>query len=455
MEPEHYRFGGGALATSLHAPVVAALALAVILILWLPRKYCIIPLLLGILLIPKGQVIVLAGLHFFVYRIVVLAGLARWGAMRHKSKLAGGFSSIDWLFTLWALFEFAIFSLQWMESQALIKALGDLLDAMGGYFVFRFLIVDKSDVRRTVQVFAIIAIILGATMINEQRTGTNVFGLVGGVGLHPETRDGAIRSQGSFQHSILAGSFGATLLPLLVWLWSDGKARKLVVFGMIGATVMTVTPHSSTTVGTYVAGIVGLCFWPLRKRMRVIRWGIVVSLIGLHLIMNGPVWSIFEHVNLTGSSESFHRYQLIDTFIRHFGDWWLLGTRDNGSWGWEMRDTSNQYVTWGITGGLITFILFIALISVAFGKLGRARKAVQGKRAEEWFVWCFGASLFAHVVVYFGIDYFDEMQFVWYALLAMISVVALQARRPPSFKVHETDYKSADALSSESLAAVQ
>jgi len=218
---------------------------------------------------------------------------------------------------------------------------------------------------------------------------------------------------------------------------------------------MTVTPHSSTTVGTYVAGIVGLCFWPLRKRMRVIRWGIVVSLIGLHLIMNGPVWSIFEHVNLTGSSESFHRYQLIDTFIRHFGDWWLLGTRDNGSWGWEMRDTSNQYVTWGITGGLITFILFIALISVAFGKLGRARKAVQGKRAEEWFVWCFGASLFAHVVVYFGIDYFDEMQFVWYALLAMISVVALQARRPPSFKVHETDYKSADALSSESLAAVQ
>ena len=455
MEPEHYRFGGGALATSLHAPVVVALIVSVILILCLPRRYCIIPLLLGILMIPKGQVIVLSGLHFFVYRIVVLAGLTRWIAVRRKSKLVGGFNSIDWFFTLWALFEFAIFSLQWMESQALIKALGDLLDAMGGYFVFRFLIVDKSDVRRTVQVFAIIAIILGATMLNEQRTGTNVFGLVGGVGLHPETRNGSIRSQGSFQHSILAGSFGATLLPLLVWLWSDGKTRKLVVLGIMGATAMTVTPHSSTTVGTYAAGIIGLCFWPLRKRMRVIRWGIVVSLIGLHLIMNGPVWSIFEHVNLTGSSESFHRYQLIDTFIRHFGDWWLLGTRDNGSWGWEMRDTSNQYVTWGITGGLITFILFIALISVAFGKLGRARKAVQGKRAEEWFVWCFGASLFAHVVVYFGIDYFDEMQFVWYALLAMISVVALQARRPPSFKVHETDYKSADALSSESLAAVQ
>ena len=455
MEPEHYRFGGGAAATVFTPLAAVALLLAIILILRLPRKYGIVPFILAIVLIPKGQVLVLAGVHLFAYRFIVLAGLARWITMRRSSKLAGAFNSIDCLFTLWALSEFVIFSLQWMESQALIKALGDLLDAMGGYFVFRFLIVDKSDVRRAVQAFAIIAIILGATMINEQRTGTNVFGLVGGVPLHPETRDGSIRSQGSFQHSILAGSFGATLLPLLVWLWSDGKSRKLVAIGIIGASAMTVTPHSSTTVGAYAAGIAGLCFWPLRKRMRTIRWGIVASLIGLHLFMNGPVWSIFEHINLTGSSESFHRYQLIDTFIRHFGDWWLLGTRDNGSWGWEMIDTSNQYVTWGITGGLSTFILFIALISAAFGKLGRARKAVQGKRAEEWFVWCFGAAVFAHIVVYFGIDYFDEMQFVWYALLAMISAVAFQAKRPPSLKVPETDDKSTDALSSESLAAVQ
>jgi hypothetical protein len=151
--------------------------------------------------------------------------------------------------------------------------------------------------------------------------------------------------------------------------------------------------------------------------------------------MKGPVWSLLEHIDLTGSSESFHRYQLIDTFIRHFGDWWLLGTRDNGSWGWEMADTSNQYVTYGISGGLTTFVLFIALISKCLGKIGSARKSVEGNRAEEWFFWCLGASMFAHLVVFFGIDYFDQMEFAWFALLAIISMPVSATKRSTSLKL--------------------
>ena len=68
-------------------------------------------------------------------------------------------------------------------------------------------------------------------------------------------------------------------------------------------------------------------------------------LVGLHLVMHGPVWSIIEHIDLTGSSSSYHRYMLIDNLIRHFRDWWLLGTTDNPNWGFDMWDTSNQYVS--------------------------------------------------------------------------------------------------------------
>ncbi|WP_433973549.1 hypothetical protein [Tunturiibacter lichenicola] len=421
MEPDHYRFGGGSSATVLHPLVAVAMVLAIFLILWAPLKNALASLLLAIFLIPKGQVLVLAGVHLNVYRIILLAGLARWVISKRKAPLTGGFNSIDRLFAAGAIAFFVIFSLQYMATQALIKALGDLLDALAGYFVLRFFIRDRDTVRETIRVMAIVAFIAGICMLNEQRTGVNVFGLLGGTLSISETRNGAIRSMGPFLHSIPAGAFGATLVPLLIWLWSEKTFRKTAILGFLGATVMAITCHSSTVLGCYVAGIFGLCMWPLRKQMRLIRYGLLLSVIVLHLVMKGPVWSLLEHIDLTGSSENFHRYQLVDTFIRHFDEWWLLGTQNNGSWGWEMADTSNEYVTYGIGGGLLSFVLFIAIISKCLGRIGTKRKLVSGNRSEEWFFWCLGSAMLSHLVVFIGIDYFDQMLLAWFALLVMIS----------------------------------
>lgn len=426
MEPTHYYFGGGGSATLLHPLVAVVMVLAIILIFCLPRKYVIVPVLLVVFLTPKGQELVVAGLHFNVFRIILLAALARWIISRRSCPLPGGFNSIDRVVTLCALALCVVSALQWMEMQALVKAVGDLLDALAGYFVMRFFISDREDMRRAIRILAFIAVICGTEMIYEQHTRQDLFGQLGGTEAIPEMRDGKIRSQGPFRHSIPAGAYGATLVPMLVWLWSDPKSRKYVPLGIAGATVMAYTCHSSSNMGAYAAGIFALCLWPLRGHMRYIRYGIVLALVGLSLAMNGPLWSILEHINLTGASESFHRYELINTFINHFGDWWLVGTHNNGSWGWEMVDTSNQYVTYGVGGGLITFSLFIAIISRCFGRLGATRKLVEGDRSEEWVRWCLGSALFAFVVVYFGIDLFDQLEFAWLALLAMISMTVFQ-----------------------------
>jgi hypothetical protein len=85
-----------------------------------------------------------------------------------------------------------------------------------------------------------------------------------------------------------------------------------------------------------------------------------------------------------------------------------------------MWDTSNQYVAEGESGGLAAFILFILLISYSFGKLGRARKAVEGDRNREWYFWLIGCALFSHVVGFFGISYFDQTRMSWFALLVII-----------------------------------
>jgi hypothetical protein len=433
VEPEHIRFGGGASQTVLHPLVLVALLVAIALIFLRPRKYAIVPFLLIALMVPFGQVVVVSGVHFTVYRILVLLGLVRLAATKPPSargRLAGGFNSIDRVFTYWAVLLLITFSLQWMEKQALIKSLGSLLDALGGYFVLRFLIQDREDVQRTMRVFAIIAVVLAVCMINEQLTHKNVFWLLGGVPHAVVTlREGKVRSTGAFEVYITAGVFGATLLPLFVWFWSDAKSRIAASLGMVGATVMTITSHSNTPLLAYGAGIVGLCFWPLRKQMRALRWGLVLTLVGLHLVMKVPVWALIALADLTGASSRYHRFLLVDNCIRHFSDWWLLGYKHYNDWGPSIWDLSNQYVSYALTGGLITLVLFIAIISRGFGRLGNTRKHVEHNRSEAWFLWCLGAALFSHVVAYFGISYFDQMQVAWYALLAIISVAVLEAMR--------------------------
>lgn len=436
MEPQGIRFGGGAADTLLHPLVAVAMALAIILILLLPRKLIIVPLLLSIFFIPKGQVVVVAGLHFTVARILFLTGLIRWTRSTSSLRLAA-LNSIDRVFTWWALSYLLVLSLQWMDSRAFIKSLGDFLDAMGGYFVMRFAIQDREDVRRTIKMLALIAAVSAVFMINEQVTGENIFGRLGGM---PDTtiRDGKVRSQAAFEVFITAGAYGATLLPLVIWLWSDAKSRMASFLGMMGATVMTVTCHASTTLSAYVAGILGLFLWPLRKHMRLVRWGLLVTVLVLHLVMKGPVWSLIEKVDLTGSSSSYHRYMLIDNCIRHFGDWWLLGYKGYDKWGFDMWDLSDQYVAYAVTGGLLTFIFFIGIISRSFARLGTVRKLVEGNQKEEWFFWCLGSSVFAHMIAYLGIGYFDQMQFAWFALLAIISAGIAdiqQARVTPTRKI--------------------
>jgi hypothetical protein len=424
MEPQNIRFGGGAASSFLHPLVAVGMVLAIVLILFLPRKHVIAPLLLAFFTIPIGQVIVLGGVHFTMARILILASLTRLLVSRRslpEGTFAGGLNSVDRAFLLWAAFFWAIFSLQWMETQAFIKSAADFIDAVGCYVVMRAFIRDKEDVQRTVKVLGVLCVILGVGMIIEQIKDLNVFGLLGGIPANPAIRDGKIRSQGALEVYLTAGAFGATLLPLLIWLWTEGKSRLIAGLGIVGATAMTITSNSSTPQAAYAAGILALCFWPLRKQMWIFRWGLAITILGLHLVMKAPVWALIDHLDLTGSSSSYHRFMLVDNTIRHFTDWWLLGYKYYDTWAFDMWDLSNQYVVYALRGGLATLVMFLLIISRSFSRLGTARKLIDGNRTQEWMLWCLGSAMLVHLAIYFGVNYFDQMQFAWYALLAMIS----------------------------------
>lgn len=418
---ENYLFGGGLEETSLNPVVLIALLAAIVLTFTLPRKYVAIPFLLIGFLVPQRQTLVVGGLHLFVARIVILFGIVRVVTTRssHSPAFSWGLTVIDKVFFCWAVSHALTFIVRYGgEGGAIVNQLAFVWDGVGAYLILRFAVKDREDIYRTARVLVLIAAVSAVTMVHEQISRNNIFGLIGGQSV-PDIRLGRVRSQGPFAHAIPAGVFGATTLPLFIGLWSAGGAGLLGGVGILAATTMVATSGSSTSASAYLAGLLGLALWPLRRNMRLIRWGLLLALFGLNIAMKAPVWFAISHVDIVGGSSSYHRAMLLDQFFRHFSDWCLLGTDDNRHWGWDMWDVQNQFVSEGLRGGLITLIFFIMIVSRCLGRIGMARKAVGGDRKQQWFLWTLGAVIFAHIVAFFGSEYFDQTRFWWYTSVAL------------------------------------
>jgi hypothetical protein len=428
MPPENLRFGGGTAESAIHPLVAVYLLIAIVLILILPRGKAIVPFLFAFFTIPIGQVLVLGGFHFTALRVLILVGLARRISLGKSSggKYPGGFNSLDWAVVLWSVSAVVAFWLEFMEKQAFVNGLGTLLDTLGGYLVVRSLIPDGESMRRTIKTLAAICAILGLCMINEQVSHINVFGLLGGVSSQVVVRDGHLRA-GATLGCLHAGAFAGVLIPLFLWLWTEGKSRVAALAGLAGATAMVFTSYSSTSWLAFMGSIVGLAFWPLRQRMRIIRWGILLGLVSLHMVMKAPVWALIARIDLTGSSSGDQRYMLVDMTIRRFKDWWFLGSKDYVTWGWGSWDLCNQFVAVALTGGLLALICYVAIFSRGFGALGTARKLVNEDHGQEWLLWCLGSTLFATVVAHFGINYMAQLIMGFFPLVACISIATFEA----------------------------
>jgi hypothetical protein len=426
MIPEHLRFGGGA-TDSIISPFMAIyLLIAIVLILVLPRRMVIVPFLVAFFTIPIEEVIVAGGLHFTALRILILAVLARRIILPRRDKYPGGVNSIDWFVILWSTCAVIAFFVEFPGMPAVVQGLGTLLDTLGGYLAVRSLIPDGDGVRRTVKTLAVVCAILGLCMLNEQINHVNIFELLGKLPPAIQFKNGHIRSQGTLG-SLYAGAFSGVIIPLFIWLWRDRKSRMVVIAGVAGTALMVYTSYASTSWMAVMGGFLGLAFWRFRKKMQLVRWGFVASLIMLQMVMKAPVWALIARIDLTGSSSSYQRYQLVDMTLRHFGEWWLIGTPNYVSWGWDSWDLCNQFAAVALTGGLLTLIFYIAIFKQGFSAVGKAIKRVDGDHDQEWMFWCFGSSLFAVVVAHFGINYMAQLIMGFFPLIACISVVSYES----------------------------
>lgn len=409
--------------TNIHPLGLAAVIILGVAMLTISRRWSVVPMLIIACFISSVQKIVVFGLDFNLLRIMVLFGVFR--LLLKKEYVGLIWKPLDTAMVCWTISAMLIHTLQQGTFSTFVNRLGFAFDAFGMYFLFRCLIREWSDVDTVIFSVLLISIPVALAFLLENRTGRNVFSVFGGVHEITPIREGRLRCQGAFSGAILAGCFWASLMPLLAacW-WKSTKDRSWAVTGLVTSSVIVVLCASSTPVMGVISGIIGGLMFLLRRQMRLVRWGVLMALIALHIVMKAPVWHLISRVRAVGGSTGHFRYALIDAAIRHFDEWAILGTKSVAHWFWGAQDVTNQYILEGLMGGILTLCLFVTVIGIAFRETGRLWR-LQAEPYRLALAWAMGVSLFVHCTNFIGISYFGQIRVVWYLLLATIGSLSI------------------------------
>jgi len=407
------------------AVITLTLCLGVLTLRRTLAAFCIVS---AALFLTEGQGLSLGGLNLTSIRLVL--GVAFGRIVLRKEWDSIRLNKVDSAFVAYVVVGLLAHTLRTWSWGPFVYQLGFAYNALLGYFVMRSLINSIDDVESLMGVLQWALIILSLTFVSEAIFGRNVFSTFGGVPEMSELRKGHFRCQGAFRSPITAGTCGAILMPLyFVRSWLHNFNVKWS-FGLIAATTMTITSRSSGPAIAYLSGIFGLYMWRFRGRLKIFLIGGLLCLCLLHMAMKAPVWYLLARVSDLIGGGGWHRAELIDQAIRHFGSWWLLGTNDTEDWMPTQltaggADITNEFISAGVRGGALTMCLLILTIWRAFSWIGSARKMVAGCSGDkEKILWAAGVCLFGNVVNFFSVSYFDQIWVFWYMELALASSIS-------------------------------
>ena len=405
--------------TTLHPIGFIAVMLLGITMLVVPRRFALIPILVMACFISPAQRIVIATLDFNLIRLMILFGWCR--VFLHAEVSSFKWKGLDVAVVMWAVIATVVVTLREGTIQAFIYRLGLTFDAIGMYLLFRILIHTWKDLEWLMIAAAVISVPVAVVFLIEQNTGRNMFAVLGGVPEVTVIRDGRLRCRGPFFHPILAGCFWASMIPLIgaLW-WQNGRIRWLAPIGIVSSLLVINATASDSPISAVLAAIVAAALFPLRGYMRWIQWATVACAIALQIVMTNPIWHLMTRVQFVSGSTGWYRYKMIDGFVESFDLWWLIGTRSYSDiWSHGFDAITNQYVLEGLEGGLITFILFLAMIFLGFRGAGLIQKYSSKTRFQKITAWMVGASIFVHCVSFLAVSYFGQILVIWYLVLAI------------------------------------
>jgi len=402
--------------------VAALLVLTSLVLLVAPKRWAPFALFAGACYMTRGQAINLGPLTFTSLNVLMVIALGRVFLRR---EWANEVNSTDGLMLVWAVWMVASVAFHENPAAQVILRLRYMFEGLGLYFLFRTFCRTREEALNSIALLGLMLVPIAGVMTVEKLTGYNVFSVFGGVSAGSAVRDGMIRAQGPFAHSILAGTIGGVCVPLMVGLWPS--RRRTAVLGTWACLTIVLTSGSSGPIMSTMAGCGALFLWRYRNNMRAVRWAAFAMYLGLELVMNRPPYFLMASVDLTGSSTGWHRARLIQSALQKLGEWWLIGTDYTRHWmptgvTWSPNhtDLTNHYIALGVLGGLPLMLLFIVILVKAFWSIGGTIHADIPERSK-FPAWAVGSALFAHVVTCLSISYFDQSILFLYFTLALAS----------------------------------
>jgi hypothetical protein len=397
---------------------VSLLALLAGLIICLPRRWAPVPIILCAAYVTRGQVLDAWGANFTVLRLLIGIGVVR--VLLRGERLEGGVQTADLLMLIWAAL--LLFASLFHTNDAWLYRSGLIWSDLGCYLLLRIFITDSEDVYRNLRFVSIALIPLAAEMIYEKTTGVDLFGVLGGINEDALIRGGVVRAAGSFAHPILAGSVGAACASLGVVLWH--RSRFAAAAGLAAGLAMIYASTSSGPILMFLFFLLAFALWPWRRFVRLVRYGLLVGVVLLDVVMKDPFYFVLARIDLTGSSAGWHRAQLIRSSLEHLSEWWLAGTDYTRHWmpsgitANEIHtDMTNHILTMGVLGGLPLLLVFVLLIATGFRRVGRVCTDHSTSYSVRVLWWGLGALLLAFTMNFMTITLFDHsVVFLWLVL---------------------------------------
>lgn len=395
-------------------------------VLFGPRKVALASFLVGCCYMTAGEGIAIAGFNFPVFRLLLLLGVSR--VIVSGKELAGGINRIDRCMLAWAAWVmFASLFHEWAPGSGPKYMAGAVFNVTGFYLMIRSFCREEDDLEALVGILCWVLAPVAVLMVVEQAIQYNLFSVFGGVPEVPAFRNGRFRAQGPFNHAILAGTVGAGCIPLVLATWNRNRPRALV--GFASCLLMVVACASSGPIMTTIFGMVAMGLWWRKSLVRLFVKAAIPAYIALALVMERPPYYLISKIDLTGSSTGWHRSFLIEQTIKHLSEWWLFGTDRTVHWmpnqgriSDNHTDVTNQYIAFGVNGGLLSMALFIFMIWTAF-RVAERLQSIEGIPDRSKFLfWAIGASLFSHVASGMSVSYFGQAQFFfWLPIICLAS----------------------------------
>ena len=413
-----------ALSGTILLTLLVAVALA-------PRRWALLAMMAGVFFLTQGHSVNVAGASIFPIRFLEAAAFAR--VVLRRELLWSQLNKIDG--TLLLVYNYT--ALVWIirSSEVTAAQFAFALDPTVCYLAFRGLLAKLEDLRWLLRAFVPLLVPFTILVALERVNGQSSFAMVG-ANWEQYVRNGIARCSGPFRHASLLGSVAAAFLAMYVSLWWKKQDRAFAVLGAALCGGLVVLSNSGGPLTSALAAIAGWMLWPLRDRMRLVRRAMLGVVALLVLFMEAPIWFLPFKMSQVVGGGGYHRGQLMESAWNDLSRWWLFGIDLRETLPWMPYehgatggvDVTNEFIVFGIKGGLAALLLLVLVLFLAFGNIGRKLESIrlvnEKASANEALLWGLGVALVVHTVSWLGIAYFDQSWVIWLLHLAAVSAAS-------------------------------